>query len=53
MRCMLQVRLETAEDDSLTEIKILAGEEELDRMAKTMGYEQKGMIKVKGLLQEQ
>lgn len=48
-----QVRLETAEDDSLTEIKILAGEEELDRMAKTMGYEQKGMVRVKGLLEDE
>ena len=45
------MRLETADDDALTEIKILAGVEELDRMAKAMGYTEKGMIRVKGLLE--
>ncbi|KAG5177103.1 CPLD51 protein required for cyt b6 assembly [Tribonema minus] len=47
-----QVRLETTDDDTTVEIRITAGEEELDRMAKTMGYQQKGMIRVKGILEE-
>ena len=48
----MQVRLETVDDESQIEIKITAGEEELDRMAKVMGYQQKGMIRVKGLLED-
>ncbi|CAM9981085.1 unnamed protein product, partial [Phaeothamnion confervicola] len=46
------VRLETADDDKQTELIITAGEEELDRLAKTMGYQEKGKIRVKGLLED-
>jgi hypothetical protein len=46
------VRLESTDDDTQVEIRITAGEEELDRMAKTVGYMQKGMVRVKGLLED-
>ncbi|CAN0071596.1 unnamed protein product, partial [Ectocarpus fasciculatus] len=46
-----QVRLETSDDDTLTEIYITGAAEELDRLSKTMGYMEKGMIRVKGLLE--
>mmetsp|Transcript_19436 Transcript_19436/g.28803 ORF Transcript_19436/g.28803 Transcript_19436/m.28803 type:complete len:265 (+) Transcript_19436:27-821(+) len=46
-----QVKLELNDDESEIEINITAAEEELDRMATTMGYMQKGMVRVKGILE--
>eukprot|EP00903_Cladosiphon_okamuranus_P006366 g6235.t1 len=46
-----QVRLETSDDDTTTEIFITGAAEELDRLSKTMGYMEKGMIRVKGILE--
>ncbi|CAM9698428.1 unnamed protein product, partial [Sphacelaria rigidula] len=46
-----KVRLETSDDDSLTELYITGAEEELDRLSKTMGYMEKGKIRVKGILE--
>ncbi|CAM9140420.1 unnamed protein product, partial [Chrysoparadoxa australica] len=47
-----KVRLETTDDDMWTEINILGGQEELDRMSKMMGYNEKGKIRVKGIFEE-
>jgi hypothetical protein len=48
-----RVRIETSADETEAEIKILGGEEELDRMSKALGYMEKGKIRVKGLLEQE
>lgn len=46
-----KVRLETSDDEKTTELYINGAEEELDRLSKTMGFMEKGKIRVRGLLE--
>ncbi|CAM9892500.1 unnamed protein product [Discosporangium mesarthrocarpum] len=46
-----KVRLETSEDEDVTELFVTAAEEELDRLSKTMNFQEKGKIRIKGLLE--
>ncbi|CAM9950093.1 unnamed protein product [Laminaria digitata] len=46
-----KVRLETSDDEKTTELYITGAEEELDRLSKTMGFMEKGKIRVRGLLE--
>ncbi|CAM9849083.1 unnamed protein product [Ascophyllum nodosum] len=48
-----KVRLETSEDDMMTELYITGAEEELDRLSKTMGFMEKGKIRIKGFLEQE
>ena len=44
------VRLTTNEEETLNEITVQGSEEELERMWRTLGWQEKGMVKVEGLL---
>lgn len=47
----VRLRLETTDDLLGTEVTIQAGEEELDRFATIMNYNEKGKVRVRGLLE--
>lgn len=44
------VRLATNEEETVNEITVQGSEEELERMWRTLGWQEKGMVKVEGLL---
>ena len=45
-----QVKLSTNEGETENEIQVLGSEEELERMWRTLEWQEKGMVKVDGLL---
>eukprot|EP00545_Synedropsis_sp_CCMP1620_P003178 CAMPEP_0119015356 /NCGR_PEP_ID=MMETSP1176-20130426/10891_1 /TAXON_ID=265551 /ORGANISM="Synedropsis recta cf, Strain CCMP1620" /LENGTH=265 /DNA_ID=CAMNT_0006968643 /DNA_START=70 /DNA_END=867 /DNA_ORIENTATION=+ len=45
-----EVKLATNDDDTLNEMTIQGSEEELERMWRTLGWQEKGMVKVEGVL---
>lgn len=46
------VKLQTNEEETENEIVVQGSEEELDRMWRTLGWREKGMVKVEGLLKQ-
>ena len=44
------VRLETNQEETQNEITVQGSDEELERMWRTLGWQEKGMVKVEGLL---
>lgn len=46
------VKLVTNDDETENEITVQGSEEELDRMWRTLGWQEKGMVKVPGLLEQ-
>jgi Cofactor assembly of complex C subunit B len=44
------VRLATNEEETQNEITVQGSEEELERMWRTLGWQEKGMVKIEGLL---
>jgi len=44
------VRLETNQEETQNEITVQGSEEELERMWRALGWQEKGMVKVEGLL---
>lgn len=44
------VKLETNEEETQNEITVQGSEEELDRMWRALGWQEKGMVRVEGLL---
>jgi hypothetical protein len=46
-----EVKLATSDDDTVNEMTIQGSEEELERMWRTLGWMEKGMIKVEGALE--
>lgn len=46
-----QVKLSTNDDETENEIAIQGSDEELERMWRTLGLQEKGMIKVEGILE--
>ena len=45
-----EVKLATNDDDTENEMTIQGSEEELERMWRTLGWQEKGMVKVEGVL---
>lgn len=46
-----QVKLSTNDEETENEIAIQGSDEELERMWRTLGLQEKGMVKVEGILE--
>jgi hypothetical protein len=49
----IKVKLETADDDSVTDLTVEGDDEEIDRFRRELALQEKGKIPVKGLLEQQ
>jgi hypothetical protein len=47
-----EVKLATNDDETENEITVQGSDEELERMWRTLGWQEKGMVKVEGLLEK-
>ena len=48
----IRVRLLTTDDEEATEVTVQAGKEQLDQFAAVMDYNEKGKIRVRGILEK-
>lgn len=48
----VRIRIETSDSETETEVTVQASKEELEKFAMTMDYNEKGMIRVRGLLEQ-
>ena len=49
----VRVRLQTTDDEQETEVTVQAPKEKLEIFMRTMNYNEKGMVRVKGILPDQ